>query len=122
MAKLPIYQSDRSVGTGSEFMRPEPVANDTARGLTELGNSITKLGLTELRTQAHKKDTDDNLRLQSDALELRGFLRDRALQMQEAVPENADPVNYTRDRSSIRRRNSKACVGSNGVHTSLSAA
>jgi len=106
MAKLPIYQSDRSVGTGSEFMRPDPVAGDTARGLTELGNSITKLGVSELRVQAdqqNKREADDNLRLQSDALDLRSTLRDEALRRQEQFPENSQAENFTRDLANFAR-------------------
>src|SRR5262245_59498860 len=96
MAKLPIYQSERSVGTGSEFMRPAPVENDIARGLTELGTQTLRAGVIETRINRDRRDTDDDMRLNADALDFRTVLRDRYLSARDSLPENTPAADFTR--------------------------
>jgi hypothetical protein len=44
MARLPDYTNERSISTGSEFMRARSVRDQTSAGMRELGSSIANVG------------------------------------------------------------------------------
>lgn len=95
MAKLPVYGSDRSVGTGSEFMRPEQPSSDIAAGIVRLGNAVTSVGVVdarnadeEARRLRRQNERDDNVRLAATVLEYGSTIRDRALSDREGLSES----------------------------------
>ena len=77
--------------------------------------------MSELRIQAdqqNKREADDNLRLQSDALDLRSTLRDEALRRQEQLPENNQAENFTRDLATFARDEVERRVSERFAHRS----
>src|SRR5262245_51867810 len=64
MIKIPTYDNDRPLSTGSEFMRPqgEEAAKDIQRGLAHLGAGLDDLGEYRYRMQQRtEKFTSEKL-------------------------------------------------------------
>lgn len=92
MARLPTYQGDMSLNTGSQFMRPIDAPMGVARGLNQLGNSLEsvaahiKVGAERSKANvdrveaaqavmnlaAYEREETDRLRTESENIEVSG--------------------------------------------------
>jgi hypothetical protein len=95
MARLPGYENQRTVGTGSEFMRARPVRDQTAASLQSLGSSLASVGSQLANVDARleekaRRDQErvDRLEAERDLISNDGEASRMLIEARDNMPES----------------------------------